>query len=136
MVDAMDAGRRRGEGLPCLVVTRMTWPSDDESLAGDMALEDVDANARSTVVVESRVPRLPPVIEPGFGVVVAPEELERSLTDPLARAEHYQIGGRARELHALVGREVVVAQREGLKAGVLGHGGIVHRAEPSRTASR
>jgi hypothetical protein len=86
------------------------------------------------VVVEARVSSLPPVIQPGFRVVVTPQELERSLADPLELAEHDQIGRRPRELYALVRREVVVAQRKREKAGVLRHGAILHRVEGSRTA--
>lgn len=136
MIDAVDTRGRRGERLPCPVVACMTRSGDDEGLAGDTALEDVDADARAAVVVKAGVPRLPPAIEPGFRVVVTPQKLERSLSDLLERPEHDQPGSRARELRALFGREVVVAQRQAVKAGLLGHGAILHRSERFRTAGR
>jgi hypothetical protein len=136
VIHAMNAVRRCRERLPRYEVARVTRPSDGERLAGDPTFEDVDAHARSAVVVEARVSSLPPVIEPGFRVVVTPQELERSLADPLELAEHDQVGRRPRELHALVRREVVVAQRQSEKAGVLGHGAILHPAARFRTARR
>ena len=54
-------------------------PFDDESLGARVTFEYIDADAGAAVVVEACVARLPPLVEPGLRVVVAPEELERPL---------------------------------------------------------
>ena len=56
----------------------MAGPADRERLVRRAALDHEDADARAAVVVEARVARLPPGVEPGLAVLVAPEQLERS----------------------------------------------------------
>ena len=100
---------------------------DDERLAHGSPLQDVDANARAPVVMEARVPRLPPRVEPCLRVLVAPEELERPFPATLESAQLDTLRRGAREGHALLGSEVVVRERRWFDAVEIGHGFILHR---------
>jgi hypothetical protein len=87
MVDAVDPRVRRGERLAGRILVDATRPSDDERFTAHDTLEDVDADARGSVVVEAGVAGLPPQVEPGLGVLAAPEELERTLPAALEAGE-------------------------------------------------
>ena len=136
VVDAMDARGGCGERLAGTELAHEARPAHGEPLAEGAARKHVDTDARAAVIVESGVAGRPPLVEPALGVRVAPEELERSVTVALERTDLDELRGRASELDALVGREVMVAQRNSVETCPVGHGGILHRRRFARRPPR
>jgi len=136
VVDAMDARGGCAERLAGTELVRAALPADREPFADGATGEHVDADARAAVVVESGIARRPPLIEPALRVLVAPEQLERPVTVALERTDLDELGSRASELHALVRREIALAERESFEACTVGHGGILHRRRVSRRSAR
>ena len=108
VLHAVDSGARKRERFARAVLAHMPWPRNHERLVPGVALDDVDADAGAAVVVVARISRLPPRVEPGFRVLVSPEELERSLAASLELGDVDQLGRRTCEASTLLGRQVVV----------------------------
>ncbi len=133
VLHAMDARAGERERIAGGVLADAALPSDDERLVARAAFEHMDADTRAAVVVEARIARLPPEVEPGFGVGIAPEELERPLSGSLERAEVDELRGLAGEIGTLVRGEIAIACGKPVEAGI-GHGAFDHTT-PDRAGS-
>src|SRR4051794_39765083 len=120
VIHAVDAIGAEGERLAGPVGADAPGPAHRERLVGRVALDHEDADARAAVVVEARVPRLPPGVEPGLAVLAAPEQLEgaralaregRGVDAPGRRAS--ELGALLRLERATGVGEVAVARRHG-----------------------
>jgi hypothetical protein len=76
---------------------------NDERLARGSAFQHVDTDARASVVVDARVSRLPPRVEPRLRMLIAPQELERPFAATLECAQVDTFCRGARESHAFLG---------------------------------
>ena len=136
MVDAMDARGGCRERLARTELVRAAWSTNREPFADGASGEHVDPDARAAVVVKSGIARRPLLIQPALRMLVAPEELERSVPVALEGIDLDELGSRAGELHALLRRKVAIAERESFEARLVGHGGILHRRQVSRRSAR
>ena len=135
MVHSVDSRRRRTERLPgfiCLDATGAT--PDDERLARSSTLQHMYADARAPVIMEARVSRLPPRVEPRLRVLVAPQELERPFAATLEGAQLDTLRRGAREGHAFLGSKVVIRERRCCDAVEIGHSFILHRNSGSMSS--
>ena len=83
------------------------------------------------MVVKAGVPRLPPCVEPGFRVLVAPEELERAFAAAFESGEVDELGRRAGEGGTLLGSENMIRSRQRFVAVSIDHDLILHRLRAS-----
>src|SRR5436190_609053 len=74
VIHAVDAVAREPERLARAVLTRLRRAADGERLVPGAAFDHVDADARAGVVVITGIARLPPQIEPRFGMLIAPQQ--------------------------------------------------------------
>src|SRR6266498_5774182 len=74
VVHAVDALGREPECLTRAVLTRHGRRADGKRLVPGAAGDHVDADTRAIVVVVTGIARLPPQIEPRFGVLIAPQQ--------------------------------------------------------------
>ena len=124
----MDARAGKRERLAASVLAEAARLPDDERLVTDATFEHVNADARTPVVVEARVTRIPPRVQPGLRVVGAPQQLEGTLSLPVEGGEVDEQGCRSRECSALLGSEVPVGERQRFEAGNVDHGLILDNA--------
>jgi len=117
-MDACGGGRERLAGL---ILGDAARPADDEPLGPGVTFEHVNADAGAAVVMEAGVARLPSRVEPGLGMAVAPEQLERPGPAAVERNKVDELGCRASQSRALVRREIVLAGRQGLETGGVDH---------------
>ena len=108
VLHSVDPVTGKREPLASGVLGDVARSADDERLVASAPLQHVDADAGSAVVVEARVPRLPPLVEPGLRVRVAPEELERALSASLERVEIHELGCGSGQRGALLRSEVTL----------------------------
>jgi glucarate dehydratase len=123
----MDARARGPEGLAGHELRDTAWAADHECLVASAAVENVDADAGAAMVVEARVTRLPPHVEPGFGVRGSPQEIEVPLAVALERSRVDELRRGPRDVGALLGREIAIGQRERLESSGIDHGLILNR---------
>lgn len=74
VVHAVDAVAGEPERLTRAVLTRRRRRANGERLVPGAARDHLDADARASVVVVTGIARLPPQIEPRFGVLIAPQQ--------------------------------------------------------------
>ena len=135
MVHSVDTRRRRTERLPGSICMDATGAvPDDERLARSSTLQYMYADARSPVVMEARVSRLPPRVEPRLRVLVAPQELERPFAATLEGAQLDTLRRGAREGYAFLGSEVVIRERRCCDAVEISHSFILHRNSGSMSS--
>jgi glucarate dehydratase len=133
VLHAVDARAGEREGVAGSVLADATLSADDERLVASSAFEHVDADARARVVVESRVARLPPLVEPRLGVGVPPEELEGALSSSFERGKIDEPCRFPRQRGAVVRGKVVIRALERLETGGVEHGFILNRLLQSCT---
>ena len=121
----MDARGRGREGLAGSIVGDAARAAHDEPLGSGVTFEHVNADAGAAVVMEARVARLPPRVEPGLRVRASPEELEGALARSVESGEVDEPRRCPGKSSALVGPKVVVVSGERLETGCVDHGAIL-----------